>query len=326
MIKATHALLMVSGVLGNNSNNGSGDMTNDAKNALLAILGKVAYVNENGQTYYDALETALFPPPGLESISAVFNQGSAVIYDTDSLDTLKQYLTVTALYSDSSTEVVTTYTLSGTLAVGTSTITVSYGGKTTTFTVTVSERQALSGYTEIGSPTISDGILTVSQGNFVKTPYLFEPGSSPWKVVCKYRKTSAGSINQDVFGSVDSSNASARGLMYELGVAAGTQVGMYLSSNGTSWDINSTKVNITHAAQGDWFWVSFEFDGSSYILKYSEDGETYTTAQTVSSLANIQSGYAVAYGLKRNNVLAGEIDLNECKIYIDGVLWWKAIA
>lgn len=137
MIKATHALLMVSGVLGNNSNNGSGDMTNDAKNALLAILEKVAYVNENGQTYYDALETALYPPADLVSISAVFNQGSAVIYDTDSLDTLKQYLTVTALYSDSTSEVVTTYTLSGTLTEGTSTITVSYGGKTTTFTVTV---------------------------------------------------------------------------------------------------------------------------------------------------------------------------------------------
>lgn len=36
-------------------------MTNDAKTALLAIFEKVAYVNENGQTYYDALQSALFP-------------------------------------------------------------------------------------------------------------------------------------------------------------------------------------------------------------------------------------------------------------------------
>ena len=74
----------------------------------------------------------------LSSISAVYTQGGTV-YDTDSLDSLKADLVVTAHYDDSSTETVTTYTLSGTLAVGTSTITVSYGGKTTTFTVTVSK-------------------------------------------------------------------------------------------------------------------------------------------------------------------------------------------
>ena len=73
----------------------------------------------------------------LVSISAVYTQ-SGTVYETDSLDSLKADLVVTATYSDSSTEVVTLYTLSGTLEVGTSTITVVYGGKITTFNVTVS--------------------------------------------------------------------------------------------------------------------------------------------------------------------------------------------
>ena len=75
----------------------------------------------------------------LESISAVYTQ-SGTVYDTDSLDSLKADLVVTATYSDTSTETVpsTDYTLSGTLTVGTSTITVAYGGKTATFSVTVS--------------------------------------------------------------------------------------------------------------------------------------------------------------------------------------------
>lgn len=114
-----------------------GGLTNEAKQALLTLLAHVAYTDDQGQTYLDALETALYPPANLVSISAVFEQGSAVIYDTDDLDTLKQYLTVTANYSDSTTEVVTAYTLSGTLTEGTSTITVTYGGKTDTFNVTV---------------------------------------------------------------------------------------------------------------------------------------------------------------------------------------------
>ena len=125
-----------------------GGMSEAFKQALLDCFENVAWINDDGQTYYDALYAALYPPVDVLSISASFNQGSAVIYDTDSLDTLKQYLTVTATYDDSSTGVVTNYTLSGTLTVGTSTITVLYNGKTATFNVTVTEYVPLpSGYT-----------------------------------------------------------------------------------------------------------------------------------------------------------------------------------
>lgn len=106
----------------------------EIKDALINALSHVAWTDEHGQDYIDALELAMRTK--LVSITAVFNQGSAVIYDTDDLDTLRQYLTVTALYSDNTTKTVTEYTLSGTLSVGTSTITASYGGKTTTFTAT----------------------------------------------------------------------------------------------------------------------------------------------------------------------------------------------
>ena len=76
----------------------------------------------------------------LSSISPSLNLSGHTVYEGDSLDSLKPYLTVTAAYSDSSTATVSAanYTLSGTLTAGTSTITVSYGGKTTTFTVSVS--------------------------------------------------------------------------------------------------------------------------------------------------------------------------------------------
>jgi len=126
-----------------------GGMSEAFKQALLDCFENVAWINDQGQTYYDALYAALYPPKTLVSISAAFTQGSAVIYDTDSLDTLKQYLTVTATYDDTSTGVVTNYTLSGTLTEGISTITVSYGGKTTTFDVTVSAGLLPSGYTEV---------------------------------------------------------------------------------------------------------------------------------------------------------------------------------
>ena len=105
------------------------------KAALLACFEGVAWTDEHGQSRYDELEAALFSHP--VSIAASFNPGSSVIYDTDCLDDLKQFLTVTATYENGAVKNVYGYTLTGSMAEGTNTITVIYGGKTTTFTVTV---------------------------------------------------------------------------------------------------------------------------------------------------------------------------------------------
>jgi lysophospholipase L1-like esterase len=81
------------------------------------------------------------PEVTLAHIDVVFNQGNNVIYETDSLETLKQYLTVTAKYSNGTVETITSYSLNGLLNVGTNTITVFYEDKTNTFVVTVVERE-----------------------------------------------------------------------------------------------------------------------------------------------------------------------------------------
>lgn len=113
---------------------GSG-LTADIKEALLACFQHVKFQDDNND-YYQDLYDALYPPADLVSISAVYTQ-SGTVYDTDSLDGLKSDLVVTAFMSDQTTRTVTDYTLSGSLTEGTSVITVTYGGKTTTFNVTV---------------------------------------------------------------------------------------------------------------------------------------------------------------------------------------------
>ena len=121
---------------------GGEGLSADAKNALLACFRNVAWIGNDGQMYYDALEEALNYSRSVTSISAVFDQGSAVIYDTAELNDLRQYLTVTATYDDGSTKEISNYVLSGTLTAGTSTITAAYNGKTTAFNVTVTHRPA----------------------------------------------------------------------------------------------------------------------------------------------------------------------------------------
>lgn len=108
------------------------------KYALLNLLANVEYTDGNGQQYLLALERAMYMTEGVSYITAVFNQGENVIKNTNTLDDLRQYLTVTAHYEDNSSRVITGYFLSGTLEVGTQTITVSYADKTATFNVVVS--------------------------------------------------------------------------------------------------------------------------------------------------------------------------------------------
>lgn len=147
----------------------------------------------------------------LESISAVYTQ-SGTVYDTDSLDSLKADLVVTAHFDDSSTEVVTAYTLSGTLEVGTSTITVSYGGKTTTFTVEVTDSAALpEGYTKYDY-LYSDATAN-NKGSYINTELTFDlptslkctvdaqmDSTNTWiGAVAGMRKTGTGSTNDNGF-------------------------------------------------------------------------------------------------------------------------------
>lgn len=115
---------------------GGEGITADLKAALDQLAQKMAYIDDDGQDYYNALHSALYPPVNLSYISAVYTQ-SGTVYDTATLDSLKSDLVVTAHYTDSTTGIITSYTLTGALVAGTSTITVSYGGKTTTFNVTV---------------------------------------------------------------------------------------------------------------------------------------------------------------------------------------------
>lgn len=112
--------------------------------------------------------------PVLDSITATYTQ-SGTVYDTDTLDSLKDDLVVTANYSDSSTQTVPAadYTLSGTLTAGTSTITVAYGGKTTTFNVTVTEHAASPLY----NWDLTQSLTDTEQGAVISTTATFTEGT-----------------------------------------------------------------------------------------------------------------------------------------------------
>ena len=119
--------------------------TEEFKQALLACLNNVAWATPDGQSLVEALEDALYPEVHLTSITADYEQDRPIL-DTDSLDLVRLDLVVTANYSDGTSETLAddAYTLTGTLTVGTSTITVGYQGKTDTIEVVVTEKWSYS--------------------------------------------------------------------------------------------------------------------------------------------------------------------------------------
>ena len=125
---------------------GSG-LTDDIKDSLLEIVENVAFINDHGRQYYNALYAALYPYAPV-SIDAVLSP-SATITDFDTLDDLRQYLTVTAHYQNGTSSVVTNYSLSGVLTAGTSTILVTYAGVSYTVEVTVTHDPLPSAYQEV---------------------------------------------------------------------------------------------------------------------------------------------------------------------------------
>lgn len=154
-------------------------ITNEAKNAILDCLANAAYTSTNAQELYDALAAAFFP---IDSITAVYTQ-TETVYATTSLDSLRSDLVVTAIYEGGATETVTTYTLSGTLAVGTSTITASYAGKTATFSVTVSAPPAqIIGLQGIGIGPASGNTNMWLNGQDPRACLVYDTGDNPYPV------------------------------------------------------------------------------------------------------------------------------------------------
>lgn len=92
---------------------------------------------ENGEEFYYKAPLAII------GITAVITDSSTVFYDSMTLDAIKKYLTVTAFYNDDTQAMVTDYTISGSITVGTCSMTVTYMGHKAAVDIEVQERIAI---------------------------------------------------------------------------------------------------------------------------------------------------------------------------------------
>lgn len=203
----------------------------------------------------------------LLSITATYTQ-SGTIYSTDNLDSLKSDLVVTANYDDDRSLPVTGYELSGTLTEGTSTITVTYGGKTDTFDVVVSAYSRLpAAYQEVEW-------VGVENANSTPTAYI-QVGSD---VLPVYHTLHVECKPFSILGEYDSPAG-----FFGTG---GWEV--YYTSNGTALAnyVGSQLLNSFNYTIGDW-------DTFDFSVKKTDTGVTLLTYQTTKYAFNgkIKSAY-----------------------------------
>lgn len=147
----------------------------------------------------------------LTSISATYTGGNVNV--GTELTSLTG-ITVTATYSDNTTSIVNGYTLSGTIAEGSNTITVTYQGKTTTFTVTgvaintdVSNETKWTNevaytYSPITGKYVDNktGAL-IDYASYSATPYLYCKGASKIKIEVVYETTALATSTNHVYNA-----------------------------------------------------------------------------------------------------------------------------
>ena len=126
-------------------------LSNNAKVALLNCFQHVAWIDDQGQTYYNALEDALYESVDTAYIEAVYSAKSWGKYAGDSVNSLKTDLIVTYYARQGAVGVnvpAENYTLTGNMVAGLQAFIVTYRGKIATFNAQILNGLP-SGYTKL---------------------------------------------------------------------------------------------------------------------------------------------------------------------------------
>lgn len=185
------------------------------------------------------------------------------------------------------------------------------------------------GYLISGSPTINNNIVTPSSSRgFIYTNEPFNPkNGESWIIQTKIKLKSAIAY-RDYIATVNSDGSVARSIACQSDRGSGNrQYRLYLSTNGTSWNLLNTGCNHYVPAINQWYilQVVCTFENGNYSFKQGfPDLSDWSAIAAVSDHPTYGKHISFGGGFS-NNAPDVDIDLSETKIWINGALWWSAI-
>lgn len=182
----------------------------------------------------------------------------------------------------------------------------------------------ITNYDVVGSPAISaDQVI----GGFSRTSYIQTktavPYSSNFEIVIKFNTGTLRTGAQNFI--VATPTTATRALCW--GIASNGYMRLYLSSNGSTWNIVSGQDGTHSFSDNTDYLIKLSFNGSSYVASLSSDnGATWVDDITVNS-STVLSNQIMLFGGNENsssrNFFDGTIDFKGCYININGSRWWS---
>lgn len=172
------------------------------------------------------------------------------------------------------------------------------------------------GYTIVGSPTITDGVVSgFSSGNYLR---LTNITFGDIEFVLKIKTpNSSSSIQQTIFYS--NYNSGAESFAFRLNTT--NQILVNLGNSGSITSSNALSLNTD-------YWVKIKIDNTNKNLKveYSTNGTTYTQIGILNNISLLGVSFNnCVFGLwnATNRVFNGSIDMNETYIKVNNKLWFN---
>lgn len=167
---------------------------------------------------------------------------------------------------------------------------------------------------------IDEGVASGWTGSlYLTAPFNIDIASGKeWEILFRFR-TGVSNItdNQTVF------SVPSYCLAFNI---ANSKTSLYLSSNGTSWNMANALAGTTTLKTETWYYGKISFDGSKYTLEISEDGVDWVVENSIDSSVPVSNSSGMfTIGRYNSNVAfanTGLIDLNECYVKINNRLWW----
>ena len=176
--------------------------------------------------------------------------------------------------------------------------------------------QAVVGYTVVGSPTITDGVVS----GFSNANYLLlgdnVPYSNNFEMVFKITTGSSFSSTGTIFEGSSSNNG--------LSIAINTSKYLYVSAGNGSWIVN--QAGTTTLSANTTYYVKFSCKNNVYKLELSTDNINWNTEISVesSSVLVTTSAKSIGYSTRfSGRVFSGSIDMNETYIKVNNKLWFN---
>ena len=170
----------------------------------------------------------------------------------------------------------------------------------------------------------SDGCLSGFSGTicYARVDSVYTPSTS-LEIVMKVH-TPLSTVGYDNSSIIESYTQFA-GLI--LRITSTTNVKMWLSSNGSSWNVINGKDHTCNVPYDTDVWFKFTWDGATYTLYISNDGINYTSIGTTASTAAVYWNNRImslgGCSWEDRDFLGGIIDLKESHIKINGNLVWQ---